>query len=217
MRLKEVLLSISTTNNVTLVTVTPDAEKIIGYCARVSNPKNQNNKNVAGLLKYCIKHGHWSIFEMANMVIEINTTRDISAQIIRHRSFSFQEFSQRYAEATDVEFSEPRRQDNKNRQNSFDDLPEDIKLWWQENQATSYGYAQKIYKEALQKGIAKECARKILPMNTKTKVYMNGTIRSWMHYFNLRCAPETQLEHREIACSIRDIFKEQLPIIGELI
>lgn len=199
-----------------LIWITPKAEEIIMYCARVSNPKDQNSGKT-GLLKYCVKHGHWSVFEQANMCIEVTTTRDISAQIIRHRSFSFQEFSQRYAKATYIPHSNPRRQDKKNRQNSIDDLSDFVKEWWEDQQTELFTSCYKTYQAALVHGIAKECARKLLPMNTETKLYMNGTVRSWMHYFNLRCAKETQLEHREIANEIREIFREQLPTIGKLI
>ena len=195
-----------------LVSVTPNPEIIIGYCARVSNPKNQENLNVENLLGLCIKHGHWSIFEMANMVIEINTTRGVAAQILRHRSFSFQEFSQRYAEVEGFEDIKPRRQDNKNRQNSLDDLSKHDKEWYkialkEENRRS---YSQ--YKEALKRGIAKESARFFLPLNTKTRMYMNGTVRSWIHYIQLRTHESTQKEHQDIASEIKGIFVEQFPI-----
>jgi len=199
---------------VRLVSITPDAEKTVGYCARVSNPKNQDNPDVAGLLGFCIKHGHWSVFEMANMVIEINTSRGIAAQILRHRSFSFQEFSQRYAEAEGFEEIEPRRQDEKNRQNSFDDLDKNDKEWFniavREQNKRSYSR----YKEAIRRGIAKESARFLLPLSTKTRMYMNGTVRSWVHYIKLRTDPSTQKEHQDIANKIKGIFREELPIIS---
>jgi thymidylate synthase (FAD) len=200
---------------VNLISLTCNAEKTIGYCARVSNPKNQNNPDVAGLLKFCINHGHWSIFEMANMVVEINTSRGIAAQILRHRSFSFQEFSQRYAEAEGFEEIEPRRQDEKNRQNSFDDLDKNDKEWFniavREQNKRSYSR----YKEALLRGIAKESARFLLPLSTKTRMYMNGTVRSWIHYIKLRTDPSTQKEHQDIANEIKGIFREELPIISD--
>lgn len=201
--------------SVKLVSITPDAEKTIGYCARVSNPQNQNNPNVVGLLKYCIKHGHWSVFEMANMVLEIKTSRAISAQIIRHRSFSFQEFSQRYAPVEGFEPIEPRRQDEKNRQNSTADLSEDDRNWFFKEEQRIKNEIMSFYKQCLERGIAKESARFILPMCSSTKIYMNGTIRSWIHYINLRCESGTQKEHMEIVLMAKDIFCEQLPIISE--
>ena len=197
------------------ISTTPDAEKIIGYCARVSNPKNQDNPNVSKLLAYCIKYGPWSIFEMANMVIEINTTRGIAAQILRHRSFSFQEFSQRYAEALGFEQVNPRRQDKKNRQNSLDDLSDSTKQWFNSAVSSIQDKSESLYKEALNRGIAKECARFLLPLNTKTKMYMNGTVRSWIHYIKLRTDPSTQKEHRDIAEEIKNVFSAQFPITAE--
>jgi len=196
-----------------LISVTPDAEKIIMYCARVSSP-NQDSKDTR-LLNYCIKNSHWSVFEMANLVCEIETSRAISAQILRHRSFSFQEFSQRYSQATDFQLYEPRRQDTKNRQNSIDDLyPKDMD--WFVNAAIGVNItADALYKEALSRGIAKECARFLLPMSTRTKLYMNGTLRSWITYLQLRTSHGTQQEHMDIANSIKDIFVEQFPIISE--
>lgn len=197
-----------------LISITPDAEKTIMYCARVSNPKNQDSEK-AGLLRYCLQHGHYSIFEMANMVIEIQTSRAISAQIIRHRSFSFQEFSQRYAEATEFEFYKARRQDQKNRQNSIDDLTEEDRTWFALTLDKVQEDSLKYYNMAIERGIAKECARFLLPMSTGTKLYMNGTIRSWIHYIDTRTEQGTQKEHKDIAESIKLIFKEQLPIIAE--
>ena len=198
--------------NTKLVSLTPDAEKTIGYCARVSNPKNQDNPDVAGLLRFCIKHGHWSIFEMANMVVEIETSRGIAAQILRHRSFSFQEFSQRYAEVQGFEEVKPRRQDKKNRQNSLDDLHKHDKEWFKNvvSEQNRRSYSQ--YKEALSRGIAKESARFLLPLNTKTRMYMNGTVRSWIHYIELRTHESTQKEHRDIANEIKGIFSQHLPV-----
>lgn len=202
--------------SVKLISITPDAERIIAYCARVSNPANQENTEVEGLLRYCIKHGHWSVFEMANMCLEIHTSRDISAQIVRHRSFSFQEFSQRYAKVVEIVPTRPRKQDLKNRQNSTDDLDENTRDWWEVAAAHLSRLSLSLYEKALEKGIAKESARRILPMSTGTTLYMNGNIRSWMHYFDLRCDDATQREHRDIARQAKAIFKEQLPIIGAI-
>ena len=198
-----------------LISLSCNAEKTIGYCARVSNPKNQDNPDVAGLLKFCIKHGHWSIFEMANMVVEINTNRGIAAQILRHRSFSFQEFSQRYAKAQGFEYIKPRRQDNKNRQNSFDDLSEDNQAWFEYTHQRIQDETSSFYEEALERGIAKETARFMLPLSTKTRMYMNGTVRSWIHYIELRTDESTQKEHRDIANEIKGIFRGKFPIISE--
>ena len=199
---------------VKLITVTPDAEKNIMYMARVSNPKNQESQNTK-LIDYCINNQHWSIFEMANMVVEIETSRAIAAQILRHRSFSFQEFSQRYAEASTTESYPARRQDSKNRQNSIDDMSEEDKDWFESAQEMVDLYTFDMYKEALNRGIAKEQARFLLPLSTTTKLYMNGTVRSWLHYLDLRCANGTQLEHKEIADSIKQIFIEQFPVIAK--
>jgi thymidylate synthase (FAD) len=196
-----------------LISITPEAEKIIAYCARVSSP-NQDNPNIDRLLKYCARNGHWSIFEMTNMVIEVNTTRAISAQIIRHRSFNFQEFSQRYSSVEqDLEIPKLRRQDLKNRQNSISDLDDCLVNELQNEINEHFKKTKDLYKKILEKGVAKECARFILPMNSPTKLYINGTIRSWIHYLQVRCDPSTQLEHREIANQILEIFKQQLPII----
>lgn len=200
--------------NTKLISITPDAEKTIMYTARVSNPNNQTSTNPK-LLEYCIKHGHWSIFEMANMCVEIETSRAIAAQILRHRSFSFQEFSQRYAEALGFEEYPARRQDQKNRQNSIDDMSEEDKQWFKDAQHQIRGVSWNLYLEALRRGVAKEQARFLLPLSTKTKLYMNGSIRSWLHYLDLRCANGTQLEHKEIADSIKAIFIKELPIIAE--
>lgn len=200
--------------NVALISRTPDAEKTIMYCARVSNPKNQDSEK-AGLLKYCLDHGHFSIFEMANMVVEIQTSRAISAQIIRHRSFSFQEFSQRYAEATNFEQYDARRQDQKNRQNSLDDMSEEDREWFKTAQARVIVHNRDLYDLALEKGIAKEQARFLLPLSTATKIYMNGTLRSWLHYITTRTEEGTQKEHRDIAEEIKKIFCNEFPIIAE--
>lgn len=200
--------------NVKLISITPDVEKNIMYCARVSNPKNQTSENTK-LLDYCIKHGHWSIFEMGNMVVEIETSRAIAAQILRHRSFSFQEFSQRYAEAQDFEIYPARRQDENNRQNSIDDLDDETKQWFVTMQYSLNSLSKNAYEMALEKGIAKEQARFLLPLSTKTKLYMNGNIRSWIHYLKLRQGNGTQLEHQDIANAIWDIFKQELPVVAK--
>ena len=205
-------------NNVELVTVTPDAEKTIGYIARVSNPNNQDNPKVAGLLRYCIQHGHWSVFEQAHMTLEIETTRAIAAQILRHRSFTFQEFSQRYAQSNElgeIDLPELRRQDNKNRQNSIDDLDKDVVDKLNRQMITLFSSAQALYNQMVEKGVAKECARMVLPLCTPTRIYMTGSVRSWIHYIDLRSAHGTQKEHMEIAESCKDVFKEQFPVVSE--
>ena len=203
---------------VCLVSVTPDAEKTIGYVARVSNPNNQDNPKVAGLLKYCIEHGHWSIFEQAHMTLEINTTRGIAAQILRHRSFTFQEFSQRYADANlleQPEVPELRRQDTKNRQNSIDDIAETEKAYLQGRISQYFKEGLDLYNDLLSKGIAKECARFVLPLATPTRIYMTGSARSWMHYIQLRTANGTQKEHMDIANLCRDHFICNFPTISK--
>ena len=204
---------------VKLVTVTPEAEKQMGYIARVSNPKNQENPKVAGLLKYCIKHHHWSVFEQAHMSLEIMTTRGLAAQILRHRSFTFQEFSQRYADVNWLEAGIPlpdlRRQDDKNRQNSIDDIPEETKENLQKIISLHFNSAVDLYNELIREGIAKECARFVLPLATPTKIYMTGSVRSWIHYIDLRSAHGTQKEHMEIAEKCRDIFVKEFPICSE--
>lgn len=199
---------------VNLISVTPDAEKTILFCARVSNPANQTSENT-GLLNYCIKHGHWSVFEMADMTVEIETSRAISAQILRHKSFFFQEFSQRYAEAQGFETYEARRQDSKNRQNSIDDMPQADKDWFDRAQDSVQALSNHLYKEALDRGVAKEQARFLLPMSTTTKLYMKGSIRSWIHYLDLRCGNGTQLEHQEIANEIKKSFVQHFPNIAK--
>ena len=203
--------------NVSLITVTPDAEKHIAYCARVSNPKNQDNESIAGLLKYCIKHQHWSIFEQAFMTLEIETTRGLAAQILRHRSFTYQEFSQRYAESTalgDIELPELRRQDDKNRQNSIDDLDPKVVDKLNRQMNTLFTSAYSLYNQMLEEGVAKECARFVLPLATPTRLYMSGTVRSWLHYIELRTGHGTQKEHMEIANQCKSIFSEQFPTIA---
>ena len=204
------------TNKVCLISVTPDAEKTMGYIARVSNPKNQDNPNVAGLLSYCIKHQHWSVFEQAHLTLEINTTRAMAAQILRHRSFTFQEFSQRYA-AVEKEIPVPdlRRQDDKNRQNSIDDVPQEEKYFLQGRIAQYFNEGVDLYKELLRLGIAKECAIMVLPLSTPTKIYMTGSVRSWIHYIDLRSAHGTQKEHMDIANACKKVFMCQFPIVSK--
>ena len=197
-----------------LVWVTPDAEKLIGKIARVSNPANEDNPNVDKLLRYLIKHKHWSPFEMASMCVEIETTRAISPQILRHRSFSFQEFSQRYAVATTVDIPQLRKQDTKNRQNSTDDLEHDVKQILDHQIEKHFNSAQDLCQQMLDCGVAKECARAVLPLNTVTRLYMSGTIRSWLHYIDLRGDNGTQREHMSIARSVGEILATELPTIA---
>jgi thymidylate synthase (FAD) len=192
-----------------------DAEELIAYTARVSNPANQMNMETAPkLLAYLIKNKHWSPFEMAHMTVEITTSRAIAQQILRHRSFSFQEFSQRYAEATNFVTYDARRQDNKNRQNSIDDMDQEDKNWFKYAQASIQDDCNTLYKEALSRGIAKEQARFLLPLSTETTLYMSGSARSWIHYLELRCANGTQKEHKDIADEIKRIFTEQFPNVA---
>lgn len=197
-----------------LVWVTPDAEKLIGKLARVSNPANEDNPNVERLIKYLIKHKHWSPFEMASMCVEIQTTRAIGAQILRHRSFSFQEFSQRYAEVTEIDVPKLRRQDLNNRQNSIDDFPEELSEELQNSIAVHNDKSNALYKKLLAYGVAKECARNVLPLSTKTRMYMSGTIRSWLHYIDLRASHGTQVEHSQIASQISEILDTELPTVS---
>jgi len=205
--------------NVELISVTPDAEQHMAYVARVSNPKNQDNENFSGLLKYCIKHGHWSVFEQAFMTVEINTTRGLAAQILRHRSFTYQEFSQRYADSSLLGDSIPlpqlRRQDTKNRQNSTDDLDPKDRQHYEIEMQKHFESGMKLYKSMLDAGIAKECARFVLPLATPTRIYMTGSVRSWVHYIDLRSAHGTQKEHMDVAEAIRSIFKEKFPTVSE--
>ena len=204
--------------NVKLVSITPDAEQLMAYIARVSNPSNQDNEKYAGLLKYCIKHNHWSVFEQSTMTLEIETTRAIAAQILRHRSFTFQEFSQRYAQTTslgDIELPELRRQDAKNRQNSTDDLDPEITDKFNRQMITLFSSAKSLYEQMLSQGVAKECARMVLPLCTPTRIYMTGSCRSWIHYINLRSAHGTQKEHMVIAEACRKVFTEQFPAVSE--
>ena len=201
-----------------LISVTPDAEKQMAYCARVSNPNNQENDNYAGLLRYCIKHHHWSIFEQAYMTLEIETTRAIAAQILRHRSFTFQEFSQRYAQSNElgkIKLPDLRRQDTKNRQNSIDDVDPFVKQKLEAQMITLFSSAQSLYNQMIQEGIAKECARMVLPLCTPTRIYMSGSVRSWIHYIELRSANGTQKEHMDIANECKSIFIKTFPTIAE--
>jgi thymidylate synthase (FAD) len=205
--------------SVKLITVTPDAEKNIAYCARVSNPNNQDSDNIARLLKYCIDHKHWSIFEMACLTLEINTTRGLAAQILRHRSFFFQEFSQRYADTTllsdDIPLFQLRRQDTKNRQNSINDVDQETIVKWNTKIREHFAKSKALYDGMIADGIAKECARFILPLATPTRLYMNGTLRSWITYIALREKSGTQKEHMIIAKECKQLFCEQFPIISE--
>jgi len=204
---------------VKLVSVTPDAEQTMAYVARVSNPANQENDNYAGLLRYCIKHNHWSVFEQSFMTLEIETTRAIAAQILRHRSFTFQEFSQRYADSSllskAIPLPELRRQDTKNRQNSIDDLDPLIIGRLEKQMNTLFDSAMALYQQMLESGVAKECARNVLPLCTPTRIYMSGSCRSWIHYINLRSANGTQAEHMKVAEACREVFKEQFPTVAE--
>jgi len=201
-------------HNVELVHVTPDAESLIAYMARVSNPNNQDNPESERLIKYLIKHRHWSPFEMVNMCVQIETTRSVAAQILRHRSFSFQEFSQRYAQVTEpLLIPQLRRQDLKNRQNSTDDLNKTTVNEFNVKINSLFDLSQALYDEMLLAGVAKECARDILPLASPTKLYMNGTLRSWLHYTDLRCANGTQLEHKQIADQVKSLIEQQFPTV----
>lgn len=205
--------------NVKLISVTPDAEKTMAYIARVSNPNNQENPNFAGLLRYCINHKHWSVFEQATMTLEIETTRGLSPQILRHVSFRYQEFSQRYADSSLLDDTIPmfdlRRQDTKNRQNSVDDIDPFVKQEFEIKIRKHFDKGMKLYKEMLDANIAKECARFVLPLATPTRMYMTGSVRSWIHYIDLRSDNGTQKEHMEIAEACKKIFVEQFPTCAE--
>ena len=205
--------------SVKLVSVTPDAEKMMAYVARVSNPNNQENPNYAKLLGYCIKHNHWSVFEQSFMTLEIETTRGLAAQILRHRSFTYQEFSQRYADssllADQIPMFDLRRQDTKNRQNSIDDIDDFVKQEYEIKIRRHFDEAMTLYQSMLDMGIAKECARFVLPLATPTRMYMSGSVRSWIHYITLRSANGTQKEHMEIAEACKKIFVEQFPTCAE--
>ena len=207
------------TSLVKLISVTPDAEKLMAYCARVSNPSNQDNDNYAKLLAYCIKHQHWSIFEQAFMTIEINTNRGLAAQILRHRSFTFQEFSQRYADTSlltsEIPLFELRRQDTKNRQNSIDDISDEVKYKWNSKIREHLAKSKAIYDGMVADGIAKECARFILPLAIPTRLYMSGSVRSFIHWIELRSGHGTQKEHMNIANEAKEIFKQQFPTTSE--
>jgi|TARA_B100000035_G_scaffold241692_1_gene210136 thymidylate synthase (FAD) len=205
--------------NVKLISVTPDAEKTMAYVARVSNPNNQENPNYAKLLGYCIKHNHWSVFEQGFMTLEIETTRGLAAQILRHRSFTYQEFSQRYADSSllseTIPLPELRRQDTKNRQNSIDDVDAFTRQEFEIKMRKHFDEAMVLYQSMLDMGIAKECARFVLPLATPTRLYMSGSCRSWIHYITLRSANGTQKEHMEIAEECKKIFAEQFPTVAE--
>lgn len=202
-----------------LISVTPDAEKHIAYCARVSNPSNQGNDSFEGLIKYCIKHKHWSIFEQAFLTIELETTRAIAAQVLRHRSFTYQEFSQRYADSSllmdKIPLPELRRQDTKNRQNSTDDLDPFVTQKLEMQMQTLFDSSMALYQQMLGHGVAKECARNVLPMCVPTRMYMSGSVRSWVHYIDLRSANGTQKEHMDLANACKAIFVEQFPVIAQ--
>ena len=202
-----------------LVSVTPDAEKTIAYVARVSNPANQENEKFAGLLRYCIQHGHWSVFEQAFMTVEINTTRGLAAQILRHRSFTYQEFSQRYQDVShireDIPLPELRSQDEKNRQNSIDNVDPVIVEKYNRRMRKHFDASIDLYKEMLHDGIAKECARFVLPLATPTRLYMTGSVRSWIHYIDLRSAHGTQKEHMDLVENVRKLFIQQFPVVSQ--
>lgn len=203
-------------SNVNLVWSTPNGEELVAYMARVSNPANQDNPESSKLIRYLIKNAHWSPFEMVNVCMEINTTRDIARQILRHRSFSFQEFSQRYAEVQGFEMAETRLQDTKNRQNSLPNSNKALDNWWHDQQEFLIERAQKAYSRALEYGIAKEVARKVLPEGlTMSKMYMQGSLRSWIHFVQIRCDSATQKEHREVAMQCCDILRELYPNVME--
>ena len=204
-------------SRVQLITSTPNAEKSMAYIARVSNPKNQDNDDFTKLIGYCIKNEHWSVFEQAYMTLQIETTRGIAAQILRHRSFTFQEFSQRYADSMqlgEIPIPELRRQDNKNRQNSISDLPKEIINTFNKKIKNQFVQNKELYEEMLEAGIAKECARFVLPLATPTRIYMTGSCRSWIHYINLRTGHGTQKEHMDIAVDCKNIFSEEYPVVS---
>ena len=204
---------------VSFVNITADPEQTMAYIARESNPSNQNNENYAGLLRYCIKHQHWSIFEQAFMTLEINTTRGLAAQILRHRSFTYQEFSQRYADSSllgdKIPLPQLRKQDEKNRQNSTDDLDPILVQELEVKMQKYFADGMKLYKEMLDAKVAKECARFVLPLATPTRLYMSGSVRSWIHYIELRSGHGTQKEHMDIANACKNIFTEQFPTVAE--
>ena len=204
-------------SSVQLITSTPDAEKSMAYIARVSNPKNQGNDDFTKLIGYCIKNEHWSVFEQAYMTLQIETTRGIAAQILRHRSFTFQEFSQRYADSRqlgEIPIPELRRQDNKNRQNSISDLSKEVVNTFNKKIKHQFDQNKELYEEMLEAGIAKECARFVLPLATPTRIYMTGSCRSWIHYINLRTGHGTQKEHMDIAQECKNIFSKEYPVVS---
>ena len=204
-------------SRVQLITSTPNAEKSMAYIARVSNPKNQDNDDFTKLIGYCIKNEHWSVFEQAYMTLQIETTRGIAAQILRHRSFTFQEFSQRYADSRqlgEIPIPELRRQDNKNRQNSISDLSEELITQFNKKIKHQFNLNKQLYEEMLEAGIAKECARFVLPLATPTRIYMTGSCRSWIHYINLRTGHGTQKEHMDIAKECKNIFSQEYPVVS---
>jgi len=203
---------------VSFVNITANPEQTMAYIARVSNPNNQDNENYAGLLRYCIKHQHWSVFEQSSMTLEIETTRGLAAQILRHRSFTFQEFSQRYADSNllgEIELPELRRQDTKNRQNSIDDLDPAVVEKLEKQMNTLFSSSLALYNQMLESGVAKECARFVLPLATPTRLYMTGSCRSWIHYIQLRSAHGTQKEHMDIANACKQLFVEKYPTVAE--
>ena len=203
---------------VSFVNITADPEQTMAYIARVSNPSNQNNENYAGLLRYCIKHQHWSVFEQSSMTLEIETTRGLAAQVLRHRSFTFQEFSQRYADSNllgEIELPELRRQDTKNRQNSIDDLDPAVVEKLEKQMNTLFSSSLSLYNQMLESGVAKECARFVLPLATPTRLYMTGSCRSWIHYIQLRSAHGTQKEHMDIANACKGLFVQYYPTVAE--
>ena len=202
--------------SVKLVSITPDAEYIISYCARVSNPANQENRDNEKLIRYLIKHKHWSPLEMAHVVMELNTTRSVAAQCLRHHSMRFQEFSQRYADVSLMDFAKPphlRRQDQKNRQNSIDDLAPETTQELYRRAASLFAESEDLYREMLSRGVAKECARDVLPLATPTRMLMAGSVRSYLHWIDLRCGNGTQLEHQQLALEARDILRKELPTV----
>ncbi len=203
---------------VSFVNITANPEQTMAYIARVSNPNNQDNENYAGLLRYCIKHQHWSVFEQSSMTLEIETTRGLAAQVLRHRSFTFQEFSQRYADSNllgEIELPELRRQDTKNRQNSIDDLDPEVVEKLEKQMNTLFSSSLALYNQMLESGVAKECARFVLPLATPTRLYMTGSCRSWIHYIQLRSAHGTQKEHMDIANACKHLFVENYPTVAE--
>ena len=203
---------------VSFVNITADPEQTMAYIARVSNPSNQDNENYAGLLRYCIKHQHWSVFEQSSMTLEIETTRGLAAQVLRHRSFTFQEFSQRYADSNllgEIELPELRRQDTKNRQNSINDLDPEVVEKLEKQMNTLFSSSLALYNQMLESGVAKECARFVLPLATPTRLYMTGSCRSWIHYIQLRSAHGTQKEHMDIANACKSLFVQHYPTVAE--